>query len=84
MNPSTSFSDPTVCGACGGALSRIAGPGRTFRSRRVTFAVPEDLALLTCSDCGERLLGPDEARALDEVAAQQRAAQQVSRTGTSG
>jgi hypothetical protein len=74
MNPSTPFPDnPTACGACGGPLSRIAGSGRTFHARRVTYAAPEHLAILACRDCGERLLGPEKARALDDAAAQQRA-----------
>lgn len=83
------MSDPAPtcpdCPECGSLNIRtVSGPGRMKTIAGVTFEVPAHLAIPICPDCGAEWMDGPMTEAMDVPFLAARAAQQVSRTGTSG
>lgn len=61
----TSFK--SKCEVCGSKVTLVTGPRRVRRYRRdLELPIPEDFAIPTCSECGERYLSDEEAAHLQE------------------
>jgi len=52
---------------CGGTVRPFAGPGRRQRHRYIWLPVPSDLAISTCSNCGEEFIDPADAQRIDNI-----------------
>lgn len=56
------------CAACGvGTVAPVARPGRVWRYKQIDVAVPADLVVRTCDNCGEEYIHASEAKAFDEA-----------------
>lgn len=51
-----------------GTVRPLAGPGRTTRYKSLpNLPVPDDLEIMTCDQCGEEWMTPDDAKRIDEA-----------------
>jgi YgiT-type zinc finger domain-containing protein len=57
------------CPVCGGTVSTFARAGRTDTYKGIELAVPAELELTECEQCGETYVDPDEWRALSDALA---------------
>lgn len=63
----TTGPDVDLCYHCGGKVSRVAGQGRIYKHRGVDYALPEDLALAICEQCGGYWLNCFDTKAITDV-----------------
>lgn len=55
-----------ACASCGGTVVARAGPGRTTHVRGALCAVPDDLVIRTCTNCGAEWMNRAEILELEE------------------
>lgn len=55
------------CAECGGDVRPVTAPGRFYRHNTMLLELPEDVAVPTCSNCGEEYIDRALAARIDET-----------------